>query len=367
MYDASDVTPSLGPGTSATCIDLRSDTVTKCTPKMLDALASLRREDMGDDVYGEDPSVNELQRLACSITGKEAALFVPTGTMGNLVSILAHCGRGQDLLLGDDAHIFHYEAGGVSALGGVSMYPLPTLPNGEIPLEALNEAFGNRPIDQHAAPIGCLSIESTHNRKGGKVLSLAYMKEVQSWAATRHIPVHLDGARVFNAAEALGVQVAEIMEFVTSATFCLSKGLGAPAGSIIVGTRDFIRKAHNLRKQLGGGLRQAGVLAVPGLIALKESPKQLCKDHRNAKAFATAIAAIPGVELQPEEVHSNIVIWKLSMDAPSRSVVIERLQQSGVLTCAFKGGIRAVWHLDLAEEHVQVAADAVRSALLNKS
>jgi len=364
-YGVSNIAPSLGAGASKDMIDLRSDTMTRPTPSMMQALAELTRDDMGDDVYGEDPTINELQRVVCELTGKEAALFVPSGTMGNLASVLSHCGRGQELLLGDESHIFHYEAGGVSALGGVSMYPLPTLDNGEIPLEAMEEAHSNRPDDQHAAPIGCIALENTHNRKGGRVLSLEYMRSVRDWAVERGYPVHLDGARAFNAAAALGVPIKDVMDLVTSATFCLSKGLGAPVGSVIVGPAAFVKRAHRLRKMLGGGLRQGGVLAAMGLVALREVPPLLAKDHSNAKAFAKAIANIDGVVVDMYAVDSNIVILRLTAMAPPRAEVVKRLQDNGVLVCAFKDGIRAVWHLDVNSEQVPLAAEALRKAVSN--
>ncbi|MCH7663988.1 MAG: aminotransferase class I/II-fold pyridoxal phosphate-dependent enzyme, partial [Chloroflexi bacterium] len=229
-------------------IDLRSDTVTKPTPAMREAMANA---EVGDDVYGEDPSVNHLQELAANITGKEAAIFVPSGTMGNLSAILSHCSRGDEVILGDLAHTFLYEAGGISALGGVHPHTLPNQPDGTIDLGDISAAI--RGDDPHYPITGLIALENTHNRRGGAALSLEYMQEVGALAKEHGLKVHLDGARLFNASVSLGISAKELTAPVDTVTFCLSKALCAPVGSMLCGSSEFIARAHRMRKQLGGG------------------------------------------------------------------------------------------------------------------
>ncbi|KAL3163258.1 hypothetical protein ABBQ32_009657 [Trebouxia sp. C0010 RCD-2024] len=268
--------------TSDRLLDFRSDTVTKPTGAMREAAYEA---EVGDDVYGEDPTVNALQEYAARIMGKEAALLVPTGTMGNLAAVLAHCPeRGTEVILGDNSHIYNYEGGGISALGGLAFHVVHNEPNGELPLEQLQAAV--RPDDSHCSRSGLVCLESSHNRCGGTVLSLEYMEAVKQWADGHGMPVHLDGARVFNAAQALGVEVGAIASHVTSLQFCLSKALGAPLGSIVAGPKAFIARVHRYRKMLGGGMRQAGVVAAMGLVAIKETPEQLPLDHGYARKLA---------------------------------------------------------------------------------
>ncbi len=245
-------------------IDLRSDTVTLPSPAMREAMY---HAEVGDDVYGEDPTINRLQELAAERTGKEAALFVPTGTMGNTVSVLAHAGRGEAVIIGDQSHIYHYEVGGASTLGGSPMYVIPTDENGMLDLHKIETGISDG-SDEHSAPTALLCIENTHNRCGGMVLDLAQLEALTSLAHTHNIKVHMDGARIFNAATALGVPVSSVAQKVDSMMFCLSKGLSAPVGSMVVGSREFIYKAHRMRKLLGGGMRQAGVIAAAGIVAL---------------------------------------------------------------------------------------------------
>ena len=325
-------------------IDLRSDTVTKPSAAMREAMA---RAEVGDDVFGDDPTVNHLQEVAADIMGKEAAIFVPSGTMGNLSALLAHCGRGQEALIGDESHIYHYEAGGASALGGIPYHPLPTNVHGEIPLDLLANAM--RPAyDAHAAMTGVICLENTHNRCGGVVLSLEYMAQVKAFADERGIPVHLDGARVFNAAVALGVDVREIAQHVTSIQFCLSKGLGAPIGSVVAGSRDFIKRVHRWRKMLGGGMRQVGVIAAAGMTALTESPQRLHEDHANARMIAQQLAAIPQIELDLASVQTNIIVFGLRDTTMTIPDFIAKLKEQGVLVVPFKDRIRAVTHCDVS-------------------
>ena len=340
-------------------IDLRSDTVTKPSAAMREAMA---RAEVGDDVFGDDPTVNHLQEVAADIMGKEAAIFVPSGTMGNLSALLAHCGRGQEALIGDESHIYHYEAGGASALGGIPYHPLPTNVHGEIPLDLLANAM--RPAyDAHAAMTGVICLENTHNRCGGVVLSLEYMAQVKAFADERGIPVHLDGARVFNAAVALGVDVREIAQHVTSIQFCLSKGLGAPIGSVVAGSRDFIKRVHRWRKMLGGGMRQVGVIAAAGLIALTESPQRLHEDHANAQMMAQQLAAIPQIELDLASVQTNIIVFGLRDTTMTIPDFIAKLKEQGVLVVPFKDRIRAVTHCDVSREQCQTAIDVIKHVL----
>ncbi|KAK9829692.1 hypothetical protein WJX72_007383 [[Myrmecia] bisecta] len=300
---------------------------------------------VGDDVYGEDPTINQLQALAAKVTGKEAALWVPSGTMGNLSAVLAHCGRGDEVIVGDESHVYHYEGGGMSAFGGVAFHVLPTRPNGEIPLEALQAAV--RPFEQHSARTGCVCLESSHNRCGGPVLDLGYMEAVHSWAEAQGLPIHLDGARVFNAATYLGVPVAAIAAQVTSMQFCLSKGLGAPVGSMVVGPRAFIGKVHHLRKMLGGGLRQAGVVAAPGIISLTQISTTLANDHANARLLAEGLAKLPQIDLDLSLVHTNIVFFKLRPGSLPAADFVNRLKAAGFLVSLMNGGVRAVTHYDV--------------------
>ena len=340
-------------------IDLRSDTVTKPSAAMREAMA---RAEVGDDVFGDDPTVNHLQEVAADVMGKEAAIFVPSGTMGNLSALLAHCGRGQEALIGDESHIYHYEAGGASALGGIPYHPLPTNVHGEIPLDLLANAM--RPAyDAHAAMTGVICLENTHNRCGGVVLSLEYMAQVKAFADERGIPVHLDGARVFNAAVALGVDVREIAQHVTSIQFCLSKGLGAPIGSVVAGSRDFIKRVHRWRKMLGGGMRQVGVIAAAGLIALTESPQRLHEDHANAQMMAQQLAAIPQIELDLASVQTNIIVFGLRDTTMTIPDFIAKLKEQGVLVVPFKDRIRAVTHCDVSREQCQTAIDVIKHVL----
>ena len=246
-------------------IDLRSDTVTKPTPAMREAMA---QAEVGDDVYGEDPTVNRLQAMAAELLGQEAGLFVPSGTMGNLAALLSHCGRGDEFILGDKAHTFLYEAGGAAALGGLHPHTIPNQADGRLRLEDIRAAI--RGDDPHLPPTRLVTLENTHNRCGGAVLTAAYTRSVCELAREHGLRVHLDGARIFNAAAALDVDVADLTAPVDSVTFCLSKGLCAPVGSVLCGSKEFIDRALRMRKQLGGGMRQVGVLAAAGIVALEQ-------------------------------------------------------------------------------------------------
>lgn len=283
-------------------IDLRSDTVTLPTPAMREAMA---HADLGDDVYGEDPTVNHLQDLAAHLLGKEAGLFVPSGTMGNLASVLAHCGRGDEVILGHIAHTFLYEAGGIAALGGVHPRTVQNQPDGTLSLDDLRAAI--RADDAHFPPTRLIALENTHNRCAGAALPAAYGHAVRALADEFGLKMHLDGARIFNAAAALGVPAKDLAEPFDSVTFCLSKALCAPVGSVVVGSREFIHRAHRARKQLGGGMRQAGVLAAAGIIALETMVNRLSEDHARAQRLAGQLGELSGIILDSGMPQSNMV------------------------------------------------------------
>lgn len=292
-----------------TMIDLRSDTVTRPTPEMRAAMAAAP---VGDDVYGEDPTVNHLQELAAERLGMEAALFVPSGTMGNLASLLAHCGRGDEAIMGDKSHTFQHEQGGLAALGGIMPYTIPNQPDGTLRLDDIEGAI--RGEDQHEPRTRLVCLENTHNACNGTPLTAGYVASVCDLAHARGLRVHVDGARIFNAAVALGVDVKALVKDVDSVTFCLSKGLAAPVGSLICGDRAFIRAAHRARKVLGGGMRQAGVIAAAGVVALETMTERLVEDHIRAQQLAEGFAALPGVEVGP--VHTNIFYFSLAATCP---------------------------------------------------
>jgi threonine aldolase len=340
-------------------IDLRSDTVTVPTPAMRQSMADA---EVGDDVFGDDPTVNRLEAIAAETTGKEAAVFVASGTMGNLASLLAHCGRGRDVILGDESHIYHYENGGASALGGLVFRPVRTLADGTLPLDALRAAI-HLPAHNyhyyHYTRPGVICLENTHNRCGGRIVLPEYFAEVAAIAAEHQLPIHLDGARLFNAAVASGRPVTEWTRHVSSVQLCLSKGLSAPVGSLICGSAAFVDEARRMRKILGGGMRQAGVIAAPGIIALTEMVSRLADDHRNAKILADGVAALPGVVLDPPEVDTNIVVFR--MPAVAQAEAFEAaLGRAGVLVSNFGAGrLRVVTHDGITEADCRAAVEVM--------
>jgi len=343
-------------------IDLRSDTVTKPTPEMREAMA---KAEVGDDVYGDDPTVNHLQEMAAEITGQEAGLFVASGTMGNLAAVLAHCGRGDEVILGKEAHTFRYEAGGVSVLGGVHSCQLPNQPDGTIALDDIAGAI--RPDDPHQPITRLITIENTQNRCGGKCLSVEYTRQVAAFAHERGLKVHLDGARIFNAAVGLDVPVRELTAPVDSLTFCLSKGLSAPVGSVLCGKKEFIKKAHRVRKILGGGMRQAGVLAAAGIVALEKVVPRLGEDHARARTLAEGLRGNRGLVLDAGTPATNMIFMNLSGDVKmSAEEVVEKLKDHGVLAgVAGARRFRLVTHYWIDDQAVEKAIEAFDIVLAN--
>ncbi len=339
-------------------IDLRSDTVTKPTPAMRRAMY---RAEVGDDVFGEDPTVNRLEELAAERMGKEAALFVASGTMGNLVSLLTHCRRGDEVIMGDLAHSFLYEVGGASALGGLMIH---TLPNRRGMLSVAEVEAAIRGEDIHHPRTKLICLENTHNRCGGVALTPAQTHSIAEVARKYGLALHLDGARIFNAAIAQGLEAAALAREVDSVMFCLSKGLAAPVGSLLAGSRDFIREARRVRKMVGGGMRQAGVLAAAGIVALETMVERLAEDHMNARVLAEGISQLPGLEIDLSTVQTNIVIFRVIRDGLRPEELVMRLLARGVKMIPFgRGSVRAVTHCDVTEQDVKAALVALQEAV----
>lgn len=334
-------------------IDLRSDTVTRPTAAMKHAMVEAP---LGDDVYGEDPTVNELERLAAEQLGKEASLFVPSGTMGNLIALLVHAARGTEVLLGDQSHIYHYEQGGASSVGGLVFHPVPTQRDGTLQLSDLAAAVRD-PEDDHSARAGVVCLENTHNRCGGTVLPVSYAQEVADFAHSHGLPLHLDGARLANAAVALGVPLRRLAEPFDSVQLDLSKGLGAPVGGVVAGSRRFVKEARRYRKLLGGGMRQAGVLAAAAVVALNTMVERLREDHERALRLARGLAEVPAVQVA--EVHTNLVLFTVAGLSPED--FIEQMKAEGVLLGSIGGeNLRFVTHFDVGDAQVDAAVEAVR-------
>ncbi len=306
-------------------IDLRSDTVTLPTDAMRKAMAEAS---LGDDVFGEDPTVNHLEALAADRVGMESALFVPSGTMANLISVLTHCGRGDEALVGNLSHTFIYEAGGMAAVGGVHPFPLPNQTDGTMRLDDIRAAI--RADNVHFPRTRLICLENTHNRCEGAALPPEYMRSVLQVVRQQSIRVHVDGARIFNAAIALGTDVREMVVGIDSLSFCLSKGLGAPAGSLICGRKDFIREARRKRKMLGGGMRQAGVLAAAGIVAIEHMVDRLLDDHVNAQRLAEGIRSIRGLTLLTDRPQTNMVYAELCDERLDASRLIAEAAQQGL-------------------------------------
>ncbi|MCF5887893.1 low-specificity L-threonine aldolase [Aeromonas veronii] len=328
-------------------IDLRSDTVTQPTDAMRQAML---HAEVGDDVYGEDPGVNALEAFGARLLGKQAALFVPSGTMSNLLAVMSHCQRGEGAILGNAAHIYRYEAQGSAVLGSVALQPLSMQRDGTLAFDDIKAALA--PDDAHFVQTRLICLENTHN---GKVLPLSYLQEMGAFVAERGLKLHLDGARLFNAAVASETAAAVIAAPFDSISICLSKGLGAPVGSLLVGSHDFIARARRLRKMLGGGMRQAGILAQAGLFALEQHVTRLADDHRRAKRLAEGLAALPGIELDLSLVQSNMVFLRLreGESAPLLAFMKER----GILFSGY-GELRLVTHLQINDDDIEEVIDA---------
>ena len=335
-------------------IDLRSDTVTKPSPAMRRAMAAA---EVGDDVYLEDPTVNRLQGRSAETFGKEAGLFVPSGSMGNLTAIMAQAERGQEVICEAAGHIYNYEMASMSALGGVLPRVIPS-EDGVLSWEQIASAIRERAY--HRPQTALVALENTHNMAGGTVYPTRAAHEICDRAHEAGLKVHLDGARVFNAATYLGENVAAMTEKFDSVQFCFSKGLGAPVGSMIVGSKALIDRCRVIRKMLGGGMRQAGVLAAAALVALEEGPKRLHVDHENAQVLARGLARIPGIKVSPEKVQTNIVIFDVAKAGLNSSEFLKRLVERNVLAGPVDARrVRMVTHLDVDRQDIERALGAI--------
>ena len=341
-------------------IDLRSDTVTQPTAEMREAMA---HAEVGDDVYGEDPTVNRLQELAAKRLGKEAALFVPSGAMGNLVAMLTHCQRGDEVILGDLSHPYFYETGGLAALGGIQPRPLVNQPDGTLKLDDIRDAI--REDDVHYPITRLVALENTHNRRNGIPLSAEYTAAVGELARANQLLLHVDGARIFNAAVALGISVSQLAAPADSVTFCLSKGLCAPVGSVLCGSKDFIGRALRIRKQVGGGMRQAGILAAAGIIGLEKMVDSLAEDHARAGRLAAGLGELAQLNVEPQ--FTNIVRFQLADGARvSPEQVVARLVQQGIrVGHSGHWGFRAVTHYWIDDAAIEKTLAAFRKILSN--
>jgi threonine aldolase len=340
-------------------VELRSDTMTRPTPSMRKAMAEA---EVGDDVFGEDPTVNRLEELAAERLGKEAALFVPSGTMANLVSQMAHCGRGDEMILGSLAHSFYYEQGGSAAVASIHPRIVPNRPDGKIPLDELEAAIRGDNI--HFPRTRLIALENTHNLCGGAPLEPAYLRAAGEIARRHGIQLHIDGARLFNAAVALGVPARQLAADAHSVSFCLSKGLAAPVGSLVCGGREFIQAARRARKVLGGGMRQAGVLAAAGIVALSEMVDRLAEDHANARSLAEGLAGLAGLSLDPGRYRTNIVYFDVVKPVLSAAELVARLQKEGVrMLAAGPRTVRAVTHYEVAAGDIDTALAAMAKVL----
>ncbi|HET9910088.1 MAG TPA: low-specificity L-threonine aldolase [Anaerolineales bacterium] len=341
-------------------IDLRSDTVTKPTPEMREAMAEA---EVGDDVYGDDPTVNDLEEIAAGMLGKEAALFVPSGTMGNLIALLVHCQRGDEVIVGSRSHIYLNEAGGMSALGGIQPCPIQNQPDGTLAVEDILTSI--RTEDVHHPITRLICLENTQNVCGGVPLSGDYTRQIGELAHENNLLLHIDGARIFNAAVAQNVSVATLVEPADSVMFCLSKGLASPVGSMVLGTRKFIARARHLRKMLGGGMRQVGILAAAGIISLEQMTKRLGEDHTRAKKMADGLRNINGLNLDPNSPYTNMVYLNISDNAGQDLFQIgEQLKGLGILIDADNAKrLRLVTHYWIDDAAVEKTVSAFHEVL----
>jgi threonine aldolase len=340
-------------------IDLRSDTVTLPTQAMREAIY---HAELGDDVFGEDSTTNRLEKIAAECMGKEAAIMVASGTMGNLVSVLTHCRRGEEVILGDRSHMFLYEAGSMSAVGGIHPHTITNQPNGTMRLEDIEAAIRGSNVHFPRSRLICL--ENTHNRCYGSALTPHYTESVAKLAADRGLCVHLDGARIFNAAVVLGVDVKELVRHADSVSFCLSKGLSSPVGSVICGTSQFIAEARRNRKVLGGGMRQSGIIAAAGIEALEQMVDRLSEDHENARRLAEGIARIPGLSLDLGKIYTNIVYFDMADKQFDAGTLVKHLAGRGVKVLQLgPGRLRAVTHYGISTEDIDLALVALNEVM----
>jgi len=336
-------------------IDLRSDTVTKPTPAMREAMY---RAEVGDDGYGEDPTVERLQAIVAERVGMEASLYVPSGIMANMISLLGHCGRGGEAIMGRSTDMYVWECGGYSVVGGIHPWPIPNNPDGTMDLDRIEAAI--REEDMHFPRTQLICIENTHNACGGVPLTAEYTASVVALARRHNVPVHVDGARIFNAAVALNVDVKELTKGADSLQFCLSKGLSCPVGSMVCGSKEFIAEAVRTRKMLGGQMRQAGIIAAAGIVAMEQMIDRLAGDHRNARLLAESLRDIKGLSLKPDPVQTNMVFFRLPWDRVSIQELEARLNAEGVRVLRMGDWLRAVTHYGIEEEDVKSAAAITR-------
>ena len=330
-------------------IDLRSDTVTLPSDEMRQSIANA---DLGDDVFREDPTINQLESKSSELFGKEAAIFVPSGTMGNLASILAHCDRGTEIILGDKSHTFLYEGGGISAFGGIHSRQLPNQDDGTLDVEEIKSAI--RTENDHFPKTSAISLENTHNMCFGMPLSVEYINSVALIAKENGLKLHIDGARIFNAAVALNVAVKNLVENADSVTFCLSKGLAAPVGSVVCGGEKFIYQVRRNRKTLGGGMRQAGILAAAGLLSLNLAESQLLEDHKNAKLLAEGIAQINGLTIDEKKVQTNIIYFGLNSPKLTGSQLVSKMDNRGIKFFEISSNrFRLVTHYGITRDDIE--------------
>ena len=343
-------------------VDLRSDTVTLPTKEMLEAI---RNAKLGDDVYGEDSTVNELEKLSAEKMGKEAALLVTSGTQANLTSVMAQTNRGDEVILEADAHIYHYEVGGISALAGAVPKLIPGC-MGALNPEDVERAIKDENIHNPKTTLVC--IENTHNRAGGTIISPEQIETLSKITKTRNLKLYMDGARIFNAAVAMGRDVKDFTRHVDSLMFCLSKSLSAPVGSVIVGSHAFISKARKIRKMLGGGMRQAGIIAAPGIVALEKMVDRLAEDHKNARILAEGLAKFEGINIELDTVQTNIVKFDISGLSLSPKEFLSKLQENGVKASGYGGSImRMVTHRHIKKEDIEYTLNIVENVISHTS
>ena len=340
-------------------IELRSDTMTQPTEAMRRAMAEAK---VGDDVFGEDPTVNRLEELAAERLGKEAALYVSSGTMGNLVCQLTHCGRGDEIILGSHAHTFFFEQGGSAAVGSIHPRTVPNQPDGKLALEDIEDAI--RGDNVHFPISRLILLENTHNLCNGCPLEIDYMKAVAEIARRHKLKIHVDGARIFNAAVSLCVDPKELAAEADSVSFCLSKGLAAPVGSMVCGTQDFINAARRARKVLGGGMRQAGVLAAAGIVALNEMVDRLADDHANAKKLALGLAEMPGISINPDHIRTNIVFFEVTREGMAPEEFVQKIDAEGIRMLPVGGRkVRGVTHYHITSEDIDQALGVISKVM----